>query len=185
MLKKYLPTPLKSAIAVLALLTAPAFAEESDAEKRLNLAREMFELSQVEQLVDQMTAQMAPMQLPIMKAALPEGALTDAQLEELVRKTSEIMAEELRPAMASLISQMAPIYADVLSLEELEAIVAFYKSPAGVALTEKQPEIVRRSTNVSIEWAQETMPTVMARAKPRLDAMMEEMRAEASAGDTP
>lgn len=161
-----------AAVAITGLI-APASA--GDAEK-LKLAQELIELSQAKQMVEQMNAQMAPMQMQIVKSIIPEGSLSDAQLEIIVNETSTILIEEMTPAVSDLIDQMAPAYAEVYSEEVLRGVVEFYKSPIGVALLEKQPLVVERSMEVSMQWAQETMPAVMARAMPRIEERIKEFK---------
>jgi hypothetical protein len=53
-----------------------------------------------------------------------------------------------------LIDQIAGLYAAELTLQELNAIVAFYKSPAGLKFAAAQPKIVRESMALGQQWGQ-------------------------------
>ena len=50
------------------------------------------------------------------------------------------LAAEIRRAKGELLDQIAGLYADELTLEELNAIVAFYKSPVGAKFVAVQPQ---------------------------------------------
>jgi hypothetical protein len=54
------------------------------------------------------------------------------------------------------------IYAEVLTVEELEGIIAFYESPAGQKFVAKQPELTAKTM--------EKMQTVMAEIMPAIQA---------------
>ncbi len=156
-------------------LCAPARAADDSAAK-LKLAEEMIELAQAKQMVKQITAQMAPMQMQLIKSIKPETDLSDEELQAIFETTSAILNEEMAPAIDGLIDGMTPIYAEVYTLEELEGVVAFYKTPVGRSFLSKQSEVVEKSMTVSTQWAQETMPGVLARAMPRIEEKVKEMK---------
>jgi hypothetical protein len=51
-----------------------------------------------------------------------------------------------------LIEQVAGLYAQELSVEELVAVSDFYKSPVGVKLLSVQPQIARQSMALGQRW---------------------------------
>lgn len=57
--------------------------------------------------------------------------------------------------------EMARIYAEVFSAEELKGITDFYKSSAGKAFLDKQPEIMRRSMEINQRMMMSVMPRIM------------------------
>jgi hypothetical protein len=160
------------------LMQGIAVAQDSEDAKRLRLAEELIELTQARQLVDQIYAQVGPGQTELLKSMLPEGALSDEELEIIAEESLAIMREELAPAMIALVDQMAPVYAEVYTLAELKGVVDFYKSPIGQAFIAKQSLLVERSTEISSKWAQETIPGVMQRMTQRLQARLEELQTE-------
>ena len=168
-----------AAIAVfISLFASAAMSAEDEEAKRLRLAQDLIEITQAEQMIDQMVAQMAPINAQVMKSMLPEGSLSDARLQTITEATTIIMKEELAPEMASLIRAMAPVYAEVLTTEELEGVLAFYNSPVGAALLAKQPELISRSLDISARWSQEALPAIMARTQPRFQELIQELSAE-------
>jgi hypothetical protein len=71
--------------------------------------------------------------------------------------------ERLKPAYLKL-------YADAFSEEELEGILAFYKSPAGKAMVAKTPSLMQKATVVAQE--------KMTEAQPELRKLIEEFVSE-------
>lgn len=149
-----------------ALLAGAAAAQEPDAE-RLALAEEVLEVAQAEQMVDQMLTQIQAMQSQItQQVAAAQGITVDTEIRSQVEA---IMNEELRVAMEPLIDQLAPLYADVFTAEELQGLLDFYSTPAGKALIEKQPLLMERSIQVSTQWAQAAVPYLMQRVQQRVE----------------
>ena len=60
-----------------------------------------------------------------------------------------------------LIDQIAAVYAEKLALEDLNSIIGFYKSPAGMKFIAVQPDIIRQSMMPGIDGA----PSSVARSK--------------------
>jgi len=54
-----------------------------------------------------------------------------------------------------LLGQIAGLYATELTLEELNGIVAFYKSPVGAKFAAVQPGIMRQSMALGQRWGQQ------------------------------
>ena len=67
-----------------------------------------------------------------------------------------------------LLEQIAGVYAQELTLEELKAIVAFYKSPAGVKFAAVQPNIMRQSMALGQRWGQQIGIELDAEARQEL-----------------
>ncbi|MCB0631532.1 MAG: DUF2059 domain-containing protein [Saprospiraceae bacterium] len=65
-------------------------------------------------------------------------------------------------SMEELVQMLAPVYYEHLSLEDLEAIVQFYESPAGKKLAEKTPLITQQSMQVGQEWGRKIGEKVAA-----------------------
>jgi hypothetical protein len=62
------------------------------------------------------------------------------------------MAVKFVDRKGELIDQIAIFYAEKLTLEDLTAIIGFYKSPAGAKLVAVQPEIGRQSMALGHRW---------------------------------
>ena len=136
---------------------------------RKQLAEELLLLMEVDKTVAKtfdMIKQMQMNQLGSMK--LPEE-LTKEASERIVSMQGEIMdivAKELE--WDKLKEDYISIYADVFTKEELEGIIAFYKTPVGQKFIKKQPELMQKSMEIT----QKQMTTIM----PKIQKAMQDLK---------
>lgn len=149
------------------LLCTPALAQDGDEARRLALAKAIFAEAQAEQMIDQMMAQMGPMMSQMVEQST--GNELDADERALMEDLNAIVAEEMTAAMGPLISEMAPIYAEVFTVSELEGVLDFYRSSAGQAFVNKQGVLIEKSFQASSQWAATVMPQVMQRVQARIE----------------
>jgi hypothetical protein len=64
------------------------------------------------------------------------------------------------------------IYVDVFTKEELEGIIAFYKTPVGQKLIKKQPELMQKS----MEIIQKQLTTIMPKVQKAIQDMKETLK---------
>jgi uncharacterized protein len=136
-------------ILALTLLSAPVAMAETQAEQtqKLALANKFIVLIQGEQLgasLGQMTAMM-----------MPEA---DGMSPEDAAEFQAMMSEVTAGMMPRMFEAMAPIYADIFTLEELQALVAFYQSDVGRSMISKSYAAAPRMA----EAMQAIMPELMA-----------------------
>ncbi len=117
---------LSSPAAAQTVVPAPSATAKDEAVK-LQLANRFITLIQGEQM-GEMMGQMTGMFLPSNMA----GA-SDAEVAEYRAMMTEISTR----MMPRIFGVMAPIYADIFTLEELQALVAFYESDLGRSMMEK------------------------------------------------
>jgi hypothetical protein len=125
----------------------PATQAKADALK-LQLANRFIAAMQGDQM-GEMIAQMST-------AMLPES-MQGASTEELARYR-ETMGEISSRMMPRIFEAMAPIYADIFTVEELRALVEFYESDIGRSMMTKSYEAAPRMA----EAMQAVMPAIMA-----------------------
>ena len=122
-----------------AILAAAAFALASvgsgqaaaqDAA-RAELARELMGIMQIETLLSELFTQMAPMAATGMARDLSLSPSQEARLGELI-------AEEFRAATPGMVEEMARVYSELLSEEQLRETVAFRRTPSGALFIETQ-----------------------------------------------
>src|SRR3954463_6530353 len=134
------------AAALLALVALPMQvpAQVPDAD-RLAAAKELMQVAgvakQFDEVMPYLTAQLAQSFVAI--APDKSGEIRDV-LAQLAVKFVDRKGE--------LIDQISALYAEKLGLEDLKAIVAFYKSPAGVNFITAQPDIMRQSMTLGQRW---------------------------------
>ena len=118
--------------------------------ERLGMKLDQECLAQMERLLDRMKVQMEAMIGQIneqfaTQQGLPEGAAEDIEAfqQELFAEAMKIMDFE------NTKEEFVKMFVEVYTVEELEAIVAFYKTPAGKSMVEKQPLIMQKGFEIS------------------------------------
>lgn len=125
-------------------------------------ARELFRVFQADGIMEQM-----------MDAALTQmNTMTRQMNPELPTAASEIIQQEvqaaLKESMPLLIEEVAKIYERVFSEEELDAMLAFYKSPVGQSMIKKMPQMSGETMRLSQQWAMGLIQNLPARVEQRL-----------------
>lgn len=145
-----------------AAMAGAASAQTDDLTEREALALEMMELSGAADMANTMVDQMLPMMEPSFRQGYPNA--TDAQIAEAL----SIFAQAFRARNDQMNHQMAELYADMLSAEDMRAINAFYRSEAGENLLAAMPEVMARSNAIGERIAVE----IMAVEGPAMDAAL-------------
>ena len=71
-----------------------------------------------------------------------------------IREVFDQLVPRFMERKGELLDQIAALYAAELTLEELNATIAFYKSPAGLRFAGVQPSIMRQSMQLGQRWGQ-------------------------------
>ena len=116
------------------LAAAPAMAQDAGSARRLELAEQYIELS----LGDSVSS---------LVAGFIEEEL--AATPDMPERERAWMRANMPPMILDLIDEMArdlaPIYAETFSVEELEALIAFYSTPIGQSVAVKEFELGTRT----------------------------------------
>ncbi len=133
------PLALASLLVMLAAGAAPLSAD-SLAERRA-VVQELFD----EVLTEQMNNELLDAMLPLFRAQLKEqlAAMGIALDAERMAKIETIVIEETNSMIDRIMPPSIGIYAEVFTLEELEALLAFYRTPAGASTMRKMPAVVQ------------------------------------------
>jgi uncharacterized protein len=132
---------MKSFVLVLFTLLLATTARADDASKAAKI-EEMLKLTHVDQLMEQMMAQMQPMmEAQFKKIGLPDDARP--AMEEFQKRMTEWMTgkmgyDKLKPIYVK-------IYAETLTEEEIDGAIAYYRTPAGQSLLKKMPLLMQKS----------------------------------------
>ena len=133
-------------LAAVAALPGMSSAQAPDAA-RIAAAKQMMEMAGSAAQFDQVMPLMSQQMSQAFKNIAPGNATEiDDVFRQLVPKFIERKGE--------LLDQIATLYATEMTLDELNAIVAFYKSPAGVKFASVQPKILRNSMALGQRWGQ-------------------------------
>jgi hypothetical protein len=161
---------LKSWFAIAILYSAASVAYCDEASKTAKV-EEFFRLTKMDELLRQsLTIATDQVKSGIMRQLM--GGKASPEMEKQMNAFQDKVAvvvsnalswERLKPAYLKL-------YADAFSEEELEGILAFYKSPAGKAMVAKTPSLMQKATVVAQE--------KMTEAQPELRKLIEEFVSE-------
>lgn len=157
--------------ALVAAFTVPALAQDVT-EEHLKSAREAISaLKSTDQFDQVIPAAAAQLKVSLIRA--------NGDLEEVISTTVDEQALAIVPRRGDLEREAANIYAKVFTKDELDAITAFYASPAGVKLIENGPLVTREllkaaeiwSAGVSRDLAEETNKALQAKigARPKVE----------------
>jgi len=132
------------------LLAAPAMASadaRTDEAARLALANKFVVLMQADEMGAAMSQMINSMMPPLENVSDEDAADIRAVVLE--------MTEEMMPRM---FEAMAPVYADIFTLEELQGLVAFHESDLGQSLIRKSYQAMPRLNTAALS----VMPELLA-----------------------
>ncbi len=93
-------------------------------------------------------------------------AVFKAQFTEVPAEAWEKMEQEMSTSMErDFVEMLAPIYQKYLTLEDMNAIIAFYESPAGKKLAAAQTGIAADSFQAGQQWGQQIGQKVQEQLK--------------------
>jgi uncharacterized protein len=145
-----------------ALLSAPAMlrAQAPDAA-RLAAARELMEVAGVAKQFDEV--------MPVLTQRLGETfvAIAPEKANE-IREVFGQLAVKFVDRKGELIDQIAALYAEKLTAEDMTAILAFYKSPVGARFIAIQPEMSRQAMTLGQRWGSAIGREIEAEARREL-----------------
>ena len=124
------------------LLAAPAFANDAPASDES--IREMLAVTDAHKLIDTVRGQVDAMMKDSMQQALQGKALSADQqaiLDRMQTKMSAVVDEMLD--WKGLQAMYVRIYRASFTQDELDGILAFYKTPAGQAMINKMPVVMQ------------------------------------------
>lgn len=127
---------------------------------------QLLEASKAGKMMDSVWTEMDGFMKQTMKSATKgqklssdDQAILDKQQEKIVA----LMKDEL--SWAKLKPGFVKIYQDTFTQEEVDGLIAFYQSPAGKALVEKQPELMRNTMLMMQERMGPLMQKIQAMAQ--------------------
>ena len=161
----------KCFLALLVAFASPLFALAQEAAIRPDI-EELFAVMRLEKTMQNAMEQMKKM-VPQMTANMV-GKMTDipADTAEKTKATQEKIFALLQEEMSwkKFKPMVAAVYAESLTPEEVKGITAFYKSPAGQALLDKQPVIMQKSMVMQQKLMMDMMPKIQAIVKSEMEA---------------
>jgi hypothetical protein len=90
------------------------------------------------------------------------------QNPDLAKDLNEVAAKirtDLQPRFSEISNEVALLYAQNFTEQELKDILAFYKSPAGKKLLETQPKVIDSSMQFAQNWANKLSDEVIQKMR--------------------
>jgi uncharacterized protein len=154
---------LKSAVSIgsIALLLTASGALAQDAARNAKI-EEMFRLINMDRMMQQVMGQMKTVidqQISNMKLPPEAQAAARESQGRIMDLVAERMSwEKMKPAYIQL-------YSEVFTDEELDGILAFYRSPAGRAMIEKTPLLMTKAIALSQKQMGDIQPEIQKMMK--------------------
>jgi hypothetical protein len=155
------------------LMVSGVISVTAQESQRRALAEELLTVMKMQDAIEKsfdVAKQMIPAQMEKMAQEAGDTA-APADMQGLTGRMMDMIAEEF--SWNKLKADYIALYAETFTEQELKDMVAFYKSPAGQAYINKQPELMKRS----MELTQKLMMKIM----PKIRAMTEDVRKKAPA----
>jgi hypothetical protein len=151
---------MKLKLAVVALLLGTSVALAQDAGKTAKI-EEMLRLTKTDEMMQQVMSQMKAMNLQqLQKNLAPDEKAQAAEMQQKIFDlvNAKMSWEKFKPAVVQ-------IYGEVYTDEELDGILAFYRSPAGHAMIEKMPQLMSRTMAVVQKLTADLQPDIQKLVK--------------------
>jgi hypothetical protein len=142
------------AVIVLAAASVLAGSAWADDASRMAKAEELLQVTKTEQNFKQMLDRIQTMMKTRADKQSPEGADKAA----IAQKVAAIVDERL--SWDKLKPQFVKMYADTFTDEDLDGILAFYKSAAGQAMATKTPELMDKAVRIAQAAMQDAQPDI-------------------------
>jgi hypothetical protein len=155
----------KLAVVSTVILLAVAGAARADEVSKKAKIEELFQLTDIERMMGQVLGQVRSMQTAqIERMAMTAEARSRAR--EIQDRIQALIARML--SWERLKPQYVALYGETFTEEEIDGMLAFYRSPAGRAMREKMPALMKKS----MELTQQMMRDI----QPEMTKIMEEGR---------
>jgi uncharacterized protein len=89
-----------------------------------------------------------------------DNPAAQARLTSFMEKVMDLVTNEM--SWDKVKDEYIALYAETFTEQELQDIIAFYKTPSGQALIKKQPEVMKRSMQMSQKMMGQLMPRIQA-----------------------
>jgi hypothetical protein len=159
---------MKRWIVVLVMLLAVAPAMRADEVSKRAKVQDLFVTMHMDRTMAQMM-DLVMKQVHQMTGAMPGADQMTAEQKKLIddfQKRVEVMVTDSM-GWKALEPEYVTLYANTFSEEEIDGLLAFYKSPVGQTFLDKTPELTTKGGAIA--------QAKMAEVQPKLNAMLEDM----------
>lgn len=153
--------PLQAAAVAAALLVAPSAFAQAPSAAAMATAHQLVNVTGA-------TALFSPLIAGVVEQAkllyLQQNPALANDLNEIAAK----LRAELQPRFVEVQDEVAKLYAEHFTEQELKEILAFYQSPVGKKVLSEQPKVVEGSMKFAQDWANKLSEEVTAKMRDEL-----------------
>jgi hypothetical protein len=173
---------------VLIAWTVDAQEKEKVSDSRRALAEELLKQMDMPGTLERsfaMIKKMIPLQMKKMQesaAAEAENGVAKAKIMAKMEKSQAKVIDLVETELSwdKLKDEYIAIYAETYTEEELKGAIEFYKSPVGHSFITKQPELMKRSMELSQQRVMKLIPKIQAMAKESMEGTEKESKKDDS-----
>lgn len=144
----------------LAWIHAPSAQESS--EKRADIER-LLAMTQAQTIAQQMSQAMVAQLTNVVRASNPN--IPDDVVAALPEAVNAVIDEN----MPALMSQMAGVYDEHFTHDDIRGLIEFYSSDVGRRFVAAQPQILQQSMAIGQAWGRSLGPEIQQRVQERLE----------------
>ena len=147
---------------IAAMLVLGVMCVSAQETQRRAMAEELLNVMNMQDTIEKsfaMVKQMIPAQMEKMKQVTGDTNMP-ANVSSQTDKIMDMLAKEM--SWNKMKADYITLYAEMFTEQELKDTVAFYKSPTGQAFIKKQPELMKRSMEISQKVIMQIMPKIQA-----------------------
>lgn len=173
-------------VAVLLVMLSWVSCTRADEASKRAKAEQLFVLLRMDTMMDQLMGgvrrqvQQITESMPGADVATPEQK---KQIADFQQKVMDVVNQKI--GWKALEPDFINLYASTYTEEELDGIVAFYKSPIGQKMIEKTPELTTKSTQITQQKMTELQPQLSQMVQDFMKQMAASMNKSAPAQSSP
>ena len=134
-------------------------AEEEIAQAKTDAISELMQITGAEANSAQFSRLFTQQMLSILRANNPN--ISEKVVQIVTEEVARLVKEELQNG--SLQAQIYPIYARYFTLEDLQGLIEFNKSPVGVKANKVMPRLMQDSVSAAQSWSEKVGPKISER----------------------
>ena len=134
-------------------------AEGEVAQAKMDAIRELMQITGAEVNSVQFSRLFTQQMLSILRANNPD--ISEKAVQIVTEEVARLVEEELQNG--SLQAQIYPIYARYFTLEDLQGLIEFNKSPVGVKANKVMPRLMQDSVSAAQSWSEKVGPKISER----------------------
>jgi hypothetical protein len=159
------------------LVVAIGLSTRAQDQSKLALAEELLNLLNVRETQEKALTMYQQMMVALIQENEPKSGdpAVRTKVASLMEKTLDMVKAEM--SWDKRKEDYIVLYSETYTEPELKDMIAFYKTPSGQALVKKQPEVLKRSFELSQKVLSELMP--------KIKAMTNELKEDTQSKPTP